>query len=525
MTYNIVQVYWYNQTNNGEFFHRIGQPAQALNASGEVAVLTIHLHHPMIEQLVAFADLVVLHMLYQPEVMGLLQIRQRLGKPTVFEIADNFLQPAPWLPADSPHRNPVIRQNILHYASVCDGLQLSSAFLTSDFKAVNANIGVLSNQILAPKALQPKSRGFLVGWGGSQGHRDDLEHFAPAIVEFCKSHAGARFAYMGFQPYFDTFFEAIPAAQKHYQKGGSIDDYYAFLGGLHVGLAMLQNTPFNLCRSDVKFLEYAAHGVCPVISSVGPYLQHRERSVQFSSPATLRAALEDLYLNREQLQATAESARAYVIQERHPRILAEERLAFYRQFLPPEPVNPRLSDMPPSPQLERLIGEAKAHYAEKEYPKALSFLKMALKHHPTFELAHLWMMKCLHALGLHEALLDIYEDYQPGMLYADLVFEMLYLAAEKDDPMSCERYFAGIQSPVRKLYLKPMQAHHREAIFREILDYKRYDYHALIGLIELLSKRRRDRRNELSGLLKRGLFIHPESEQLKRLQRDLIEVT
>lgn len=517
MTFNIVQIHWYTNTTTGEFFHRIEQPAKALNATKKFSVQTIHLYHPMIEQLVAFADLVILHMLYQPEVMGILQIRKQLGKPTIFEIADNFLQPAPWLPKDSPHRNPVIRQNILHYASQCDGLQLSSPFLTADFERVNPNIAILRNQIQTPIPQHQKPKGFTLGWGGSQGHRDDLEFFAPTIVDFCRSHTGARFAYMGYQPYFDSFFSQIPAQQKQYHPGGSIDSYFSFLDELHVGLALLQDTKFNLCRSDVKFLEYAAHGVCPVLSAVGPYLNHNEHSLQFTTPQELRKSLEKLYLDRDQLHQIANRARNHVQQRRTPQHLAEEREAFYLQFLPPNSVSPKLNDVPPSPQLEQLISEAKTHFLSKEYPKAISYLKIALKHHESYELAHLWMMKCLHALGFHEALLDVYEDYTPGPMYGDLIYEMLYLAAEKDDPLSCDRYFNGIQSDIRKLYLKPMQAHRRETIFREILKQKRFDYHALTGLIDLLSKRRRERQGELPQLLERALFIHPESQKLQNL--------
>jgi len=48
-------------------------------------------------------------------------------------------------------------------------------------------------------------------------------------------------------------------------------DYPPGLRGLDIGIAPLHTNQFNLAKSDLKFLEMSAAGVCPVLSHVGPY--------------------------------------------------------------------------------------------------------------------------------------------------------------------------------------------------------------------------------------------------------------
>jgi len=39
-----------------------------------------------------------------------------------------------------------------------------------------------------------------------------------------------------------------------------MDEYFKFLQTITIGLAPLIDTPYNRCRSDVKAIEYSAHG-------------------------------------------------------------------------------------------------------------------------------------------------------------------------------------------------------------------------------------------------------------------------
>ena len=56
-------------------------------------------------------------------------------------------------------------------------------------------------------------------------------------------------------------FIRLPPERYHFQTFGSLADYLQFLERVDIGLAPMLPSGYNLCRSDVKFLEYAS--ACP----------------------------------------------------------------------------------------------------------------------------------------------------------------------------------------------------------------------------------------------------------------------
>ena len=62
----------------------------------------------------------------------------------------------------------------------------------------------------------------------------------------------------------------LPGERYYFQQGGILDEYMEFLGRLDIGIAPLLPTEYNRCRSDVKYLEYAAKGVTGIYSNIGP---------------------------------------------------------------------------------------------------------------------------------------------------------------------------------------------------------------------------------------------------------------
>ena len=62
-----------------------------------------------------------------------------------------------------------------------------------------------------------------------------------------------------------------------------LDHYRSWLNSLHIGLAPLLPTDYNRCRSDVKFLDYAAAGAVAMLQNEAPY-QAGLRCNGFSEP-------------------------------------------------------------------------------------------------------------------------------------------------------------------------------------------------------------------------------------------------
>lgn len=515
MPQTVVQVYWYWDDYSGEFYHRIRQPGLALEKTGDYHVINLHLYHSQFPDLALEADLLVIHFVYQPEIRQVIELRRKLSRPTVFEIPDNFLQPGPHVPEEDPHRNPYIRQNLIHYASICDGLQFSSPELERVFGFLNDNHIVLENQVNALDQAPQRPSGFVFGWGGSKGHEADLAYVAPGVIEFCKRRPDAVFAYMGYREGFDRFFGEIPESSKRYRPPGSMEDYLAFVQGLNVGLAPLVDNAFNEGRSDGKFLEYAGNWAAPVLSRVPVFLRHEQRARLFSDCQELIAILEELYDHPQQTARLAETAHAYVASQRTDQAHLK-RTQFYQNLWGTGHTGGVFLDRPdPEPALVALLRAAVSDFWGGAHAAALAKLSKAVALNSAYHQGHLWVGKTLNAMGAEgkRKAFEMYAEWTPHPVYADLLREVQVLAAEVAAPQLVEPFLNAIRDPGRRFHLVPPKGVSREMMFRTILSRKPWDYQSLVGLYKILA-RRPEHRHEARALLEQICFMHPENKKM-----------
>src|SRR5204862_6853387 len=134
-----------------------------------------------------------------------------------------------------------------------------------------------------------------------------------------------------------NLFDALPGQRKRRTPVGSIDEYYAFVSQLDIGIAPNRDAGFNRARSDVKFLEYAGWGAVPVVQRLAPYLasvRHGENGFLFDSTSGLISLLECLVNDAAEQQRVRSRAHAYVQRERLQEPHAVERLSFYEELMP-----------------------------------------------------------------------------------------------------------------------------------------------------------------------------------------------
>jgi tetratricopeptide (TPR) repeat protein len=168
---------------------------------------------------------------------------------------------------------------------------------------------------------------------------------------------------MGNRRQYEQVFGSVVNQQFLYTEPGNLSDYYNFLDGLDIGLAPLLATPYNVCRSDVKFIEYASRGVVPVVSDVGPYKKHARHGVNaflFADAESLRNVLEMLINDRSLRQEIKEKAYDYVKNKRREDIRAGERISFY------EGVAQNRSTGPVPTQLLKRLSEGTQAYEVKQ---------------------------------------------------------------------------------------------------------------------------------------------------------------
>jgi GT2 family glycosyltransferase len=161
-----------------------------------------------------------------------------------------------------------------------DAVTVSTPALADVLRAYHPSVYVLPNTL--DDALWPMSGRnvgseaggpVVIGYMGSGTHADDLNMIGPALAQVAdRFGAGVVFRFIGgsLPP------DAIAGRPNVVWERVKFLDYAEFAGwfahqGLDIGLAPLLDTPFNRCKSNIKYLEYSASGMAGVYSRVTPY--------------------------------------------------------------------------------------------------------------------------------------------------------------------------------------------------------------------------------------------------------------
>lgn len=424
----IVQAYWYHDTVTGDFFYRIQQPELALNRDPAFRVLNVHVLHPAFPDLALAADLLICHMCAEPEIGPVIRQRRRDGRPTLFEISDHFLAPHSGISKNDPWRSPTIRERLLNHAFQADALQVSTHGLEVRYGGLNKATVVFENQIehfVPPRLPQPQR--VVIGWGGSMGHNHDLFGWKSRLTILLDRYPQLHLAFMCPKSVFMEHFGQFPPERVSFREPGPLAAYYEFLQTLDVGLAPAEDTPFNRCRSDGKFLEYAAHGVVPVLADVVPFQKHgKDGQEKFlyqtvdQGMAILEALLADVNVRR----AHADAAFQYVKQHRDGTHL-DTRVSFYKHLVSDH----RHTAMGELPEAEGLMASLRLAHAEidlGQYLQAEARLLDLLGVFPAFPQAQFALLECWWLQQKCAAIVDrLKKGGVPHAVYRDL--SMAYL--------------------------------------------------------------------------------------------------
>jgi tetratricopeptide (TPR) repeat protein len=351
--------------NSGDQIYRLHQPAAALGQLEGVEVHEIHANARPRDAAALAADVLVLLMGMDVELLRLAHQRRLLGRPTVLEVND-------WLPGVQ-HCNPVYAnwsdsrawELLTRLMAQCDAVQVSSRGLAKRLAPLGHPLQVLDNQLSQVPPLQPRPPGgrVRIGWGGSAGHLDDLAAIAPALVAWLWRQDNVRLELMA-DPIYEGLFAAAPPDRFRLHQPGSLDHYLQWLEGLHIGLGPLLPTEYNACRSDVKYLEYASRGVVPVMQRGPTYAAVRdgETGLLFSDDDELLALLDGLVADPDRGQRLADAAHRHVRDQRLLEQHVPRQLSFYRQLLERSPApatrSSALGAPPPAPPPPALLQAA-----------------------------------------------------------------------------------------------------------------------------------------------------------------------
>jgi len=345
----IANVIAMRSTQVGDYIYRVSQPSLAMGRVPGIKVVTVGVLSPHLGDVLRTADVAILHLLSEADVLPLMEARRQRGQVTVYEISDHFMAAHQGVGIRGWFSDPVNRANALALIHGADAVQVTGRGLADAFGEHNRQTVVFENQIES-MGQPPREPGGTVriGWAGSDGHTQDLIQIRGVIADACRRFPNATFSFMGNDQQFEQVFGAIPSAQKTYTRPGSLADYRRFLDTLDIGIAPMLSNPYNHCRSDVKFLEYAASGVVPVLQRITPYEQHAihgKNAFLFRDATELGAILTEVISNAALRGAVSREAHAYVSTDRREDHHAAERVRFYASLATGAPAD-NLGDVP-----------------------------------------------------------------------------------------------------------------------------------------------------------------------------------
>jgi SAM-dependent methyltransferase len=211
-------------------------------------------------------------------------------------------------------------------------LQTSTAALADVLRAYNPELAVFPNALQTlPRASNFADPDVLTLFFGALNREADWVRLMPAINRAARL-AGPR---LRFQVIHDRgFFDALDTPHKHFTPTCDYDTYLRILGGCEIGFMPLGDTPFNRCKSDLKFIEAAGCRLAALASTVvyGDSVRHGRTGLLFRDPVEFERHLLSLVAMPELARRLGDAAREYVARERMLAYQVAPRIAWYRSL-------------------------------------------------------------------------------------------------------------------------------------------------------------------------------------------------
>jgi glycosyltransferase involved in cell wall biosynthesis len=257
----------------------------------------------------------------------------RAGGRLIFALDDDFLslssEQQPWF-------SETYRQLLRYMLEVADGLLVTTAVLADRFAPFNRRIAVLPNaldeRLLAGGRPGPLDTPFgrrrvVVGHMGTPSHDDDLMMILPALQRVWQKYPGAiELQIIGGAGRTETLEALAELPARVISPPPEEVEYPLFMlwfsscVSWDIALAPLRDTPFNRCKSDIKFLDYSAIGAAGIYSRGPAYassVRHLETGwVAENDVNAWSEALEMLLCDHTLRRRLAANASRHVCSER-----------------------------------------------------------------------------------------------------------------------------------------------------------------------------------------------------------------
>ncbi|MEC9346686.1 MAG: tetratricopeptide repeat protein [Pseudomonadota bacterium] len=458
--------------DTGQLHHRVTNQAGIFADDPAIEVQALSWWHEDAIARACAASLLVLHPGPFAQFEGLLRSRRRLGRPGIYEIADDYVADTPWLKV--PRRGQVHLQNHWYLAHLSDGVQFSSPGLERRHAILSDRRAVIPNAVAFPEATRPRPEGLRIGWAGTTSHRADLERIAPALAGFVSDHADVRLCLKGNPDMLADVFAGVPSERLEIEPFGDYDGYRRFLEGLHVGIAPLGPSSFNGGRSDIKLAEYAAAGAVPLAEDAPAYRPHAGIVPLFRDPSELRAHLERLRQDPAARAKAAQQAFTAFSAIRSPEAVRKVTKDWYRTFAPGAPGPIPASD-PGALARQKSLQQALKMLRNGESAAARSICERLLADRPGYAQARFALVEAQARSGDTDAALETGLTLLDCVAHGDLYRTMRI----RHRPDEADTLLAGFQSPWQALLATPRGRMPGPELLRRRLCANPWDWFAL----------------------------------------------
>lgn len=274
-------------------------------------------------------DIVVVQRQINPAMVKLMAALKRRGKVVIAETDDLIER----VPLDNPAHafyKPADVDTYLECIETADGVTVSTPELRYNYSPLNRNTYVLPNYIdfdLRPWPTPTFRNDGLVrlGWTGSASHAADIMILGPVLKELMDKYPNTVYVHYGVADLTSHLVSQyrLPADRIEYIPPESFVLYPSNLNRFDIGMAPLLVNQFNLAKSHLKVMEYAAAGVPFVASRVAPYTRYTDQGVDGYTAGTTDEWIEHLSLMIEDSAKRKEMAEAAYTKARERHDLAK----------------------------------------------------------------------------------------------------------------------------------------------------------------------------------------------------------
>lgn len=318
------------------------QPLQDVIESGQV-VLEMVKHDPLWAEPAACRALWALH---DPDVLilsrytsgladGVIASARATGAPVIFHIDDDLLNvPESLGKSKFDHYNQPARLAALRSAlDASDLVYASTSVLADQLMSNGIQTPVISGDVYC--SMDPANlfkplpaTGPVIGYMATGGHGADLDLVMPALERLMTEFPELQFETFGTIGAANRL--APFGARVRHHKG--VGDYQAFLNALGdlgwwIGIAPLEDTAFNRCKADTKWVEYSYAGIATVASDLPVYQRACAdgTGVLADNDAAWYESLRHLIVDRTHRHKMTAAARELLI-ERYSRLALQQQL-------------------------------------------------------------------------------------------------------------------------------------------------------------------------------------------------------